>query len=186
MHTFLFSLALLLTTFRSAAQEKAVAIRILQDQAEAVPQNGVARLDKKPFTIEVTLMGVEGVYLYADFSDSIYRLPHEQPIPGFEDLSSMAMAEAEFNKDEELLINPEGWSYWYYDPKLDGHRFDKLVRKEQDRIIATKTIRQFTFFPGGKSLRLEKAKKPLYLFFVSVDEEAGRELERYKLKIDWK
>jgi hypothetical protein len=170
------------------SQEKAISIRLLQHGVEVLPQNGIVLLDKKPFSIEVKLTNVEGVYLYAGFTDSIYRTEHHEPIPGYADLADMAMAEDEFNKDQELLISNEGWSYWFYDHSMNWHRFDKTINiVDSETVIATKTIRQFNLIEAHKLVKTERVAQPLYLFFVAMEPGAeNKELERYKLIIHWK
>jgi hypothetical protein len=179
---------LLCASFIGRSQEKAIAIRLLQHGVEVPPQNGIVLLDKKPFVIEVKLTNVEGVYLYAGFTDSIYRTEHHEAIPGYADLENMAMAEDEFNSEQELLISSEGWSYWFYDRSLNWHRFDKSVNiVDSETVIATKTIRQFNLVESQKMVKTERAGQPLYLFFVAMEPgDEKKELERYKLIIHWK
>ena len=181
-------LLLLCVAFTGWSQEKAISIRMLQHGVEVPPQNGIVLLDKKPFAIEVKLTNVDGVYLYAGFSDSIYRTEHHEPIPGYAELADMAMAEEEFNKDQELLISSEGWSYWFYDRSMDWHRFDKAVTiLDSETVIATKTVRQFNLIEAHKLVKMERAGQPLYLFFVAMEPgDEKKELERYKLIIHWK
>src|SRR5689334_4653136 len=104
MNKLLFPFLLLMACHVSSAQDKAIAIRILQNGQPVTMQNGVLLLEKKPFTIEVSLTNTEGVYVLAGFNDSVYRLNFDQPIPGLNDLGGMVVAEAEFNKDKELTV----------------------------------------------------------------------------------
>jgi hypothetical protein len=188
MLKYITSILLLCAPFISWSQEKAISIRLLQRGVEVPPQNGIVSLDRKPFTIEVKLTNVDGVYLYAGFTDSIYRTAHNEPIPGYAELADMAMAEDEFNKDQELLISSEGWSYWFYDRSMNWHRFDKAVMLvDSETVIATKTIRQFNLIETHKLIKTERAGQPLYLFFVVMEPgDEKKELERYKLIIHWK
>ena len=175
------------------AQDRAVQIQVIQNDKIVIPQNGIVELEKKPFKIEIRLTNLEGVYLYSAFGDSIYRLKIDEPIPNFKDLPAMAMAETEFNTDQELIIKNESWSYWFYDKKMDWHRFDKnSIRQEGENTIGTKTIKQF-FLPEEqieKVLKIENVVTPLYLFFVAVEKDKkgnpAKELERYKLRINWR
>ena len=100
----------------------------------------------------------------------------------------MAMAEDEFNREQELLISSEGWSYWFYDRSMNWHRFDKSVNiVDSETVIATKTIRQFNLIETHKLVKTERAGQPLYLFFVAMEPgDEKKELERYKLIIHWK
>jgi len=164
----------------------------MQDGKEVAPQNGVVELNKKTFAIEVSLTNLEGVFLYAAFADSIYKLGVGDAIPNFENLPFMAMAETDFNAEQELIVSDAGWAYWFYDKKLDWNRFDRnSVRKDGSTITGTKTIKQFYLIQDdAKSTeKVENVSSPLYLFFVSVEENKKgiptKELERYKLRINW-
>jgi hypothetical protein len=172
------------------AQKKEVAISIVQGSTVHTVANQEIYLAKKPFKILVTLKNLEGVYLYADFSDSLYKLEDTTRIPDFELLPPMAMAEATFNEDKELIINKDGWAFWFYDKKLDWHRFDKDVLITNDSIVGTKTVTRFYFTENEIPLRVQKVKQPLYLFFVTVDKVNSegmpeKELMRMKVKINW-
>jgi len=50
-------------------------------------------------------------------------LSENEKIPDFENLPAMAMAEANFNEDQELITSNDGWAFWFYDKKLNWHRF---------------------------------------------------------------
>lgn len=175
------------------SQKKAVSISIEQG-TKAYVLAGMADkpvlLEKEPFKIVVTLKNLEGVYLFADFTDSIYKLNDNEKIPDFENLPSMAMAENTFNEDQELIISKDGWAFWFYDKKEDWHRFDKDIKVAGDSVTGTKTIKQF-YIPEPKSnLAVEQVKEPLYLFFVAIDktDKKGmpkKELIRLKARIDW-
>jgi hypothetical protein len=171
-------------------QEKQVSINIVQDEVVYPVAGQEIYLNKKPFQIQVTLKNLEGVYLYADFTDSIYKLKENEQIPDFDLLPPMAMAETTFNKDRELIINKDGWAFWFYDTKLDWHRFDKEVLVTPDSIVGTKTINQFYFSDGERTVPVRRIKKPLYLFFVAVDKSnkdgaPEKELIRLRIKINW-
>lgn len=186
----LLSVLFFLSPVFSLAQDKAIAIRVLQHDEPVTIQNGVLQLEKKPFQIEVKLTNLEGVYLSAGFNDSIYRIGFQEPVPGFSDLPAMTVAETEMNKDQTLMTTGDGWSYWFYDRSMDWHRFDKEVKLiDGENVLATKTVRQF-FMGNKKSLKVEKVKDPLYLVFLTAEKDKDgnpvKELERIKLKIDWK
>lgn len=172
------------------AQGKKVSVRIIQDSAVYPVAGQEITLRKEPFKIVVTLSGMEGIYLYAGFTDSIYRLQENEKIPGFKDLPAMAMAETSFNKDQELIISDDGWAYWFYDKELDWHRFDKDVLVTADSIKGTKTIKQFYFPEPEHTVAVRDIGQPLYLFFVAIkeedkDENPAEELTRLKMKINW-
>ena len=133
---------------------------------------------------------MEGVYLFAAFNDSIYKLNEQEPVPGFKDITSMSMAEEQFNPDQELIISDNGWVYWFFDPKLDWHRFDKEILVSGKQVIAAKSVKQFYFTSTEKVLPISEVAEPLYLFFISAKKNKANELigelQRYKIKIAWK
>lgn len=175
----------------SRAQKNTYEISIVQDGNVIKPvlANEVS-LTKTPFKIQVKLNKLEGVYLYAAFKDSIYKIGNSDSLPGFQDLPAMSMAENSFNPSQELLISDDGWAYWFYNPKEDWHRFDKDVFVEGDHVTGTKTIKQFYEVASGKILPVAEVKEPLYLFFVSAEEDGShnltKELQRFKIKINWR
>lgn len=148
-------------------------------------------LKKKSFKIQVMLERMDGVYCYASFKDSIYKLSEKDTIPGFIDLPNMAMAEEEFNKEKELLVSNDGWSYWFYDPKLNWHRFNrKIVLLDGGRIVGSKSIKQIYNVSDTKTVKVKDNNEPLYLFFVAISEtttsgKPAKELLRRKVRIEW-
>jgi hypothetical protein len=191
MKTLLLSLLLLpLVGLSQNTLDKIALIRVEQDGTFYTVEGQEITLRKQPFKVLVTLQSVEGVYLYAGFTDSIYKLEAGQKIPDFQHLPAMTMAEATFNEDQELMISTEGWAYWFYDKKSDWHRFDKKLEILKGGVIGTKTIKQFYFPATEKTMKVADVTEPLYLFFVAVDKEnkngePEKELLRAKIKINW-
>lgn len=186
-------LTLLLMPGIALAQKKDISIRLHQDEKSVLLDSYEThvKMNNDKFKIQVYLQGVEGVYLFASFSDSIYRLNENDPIPGFAELPNMSMAEETYNKDKELLISDNGWSYWFYDPKLDWHRFNQKITKiDSGAVVGTKTIKFLYFVADKKSIKLKYITDPLYLFFVATDTSGEnvspkKELLRRKVKIEW-
>lgn len=176
------------------AQQKDVSIRIVQDDEAHQLNDFETRLvlGKEGFKIQVLLSQTEGVYVFASFSDSVYRTGPADLIPGFKDLPNLAMAEEEFNKNKELIISKEGWSYWFYDPELNWHRFNKkLVFLDSGKLVGVKSIKQFYLSDKKEEVKVKENDRTLYLFFVAVAETDNKgipvkEFMRKKLKIEWK
>ncbi|MDZ4795723.1 MAG: hypothetical protein SGI83_15700 [Bacteroidota bacterium] len=173
-------------------QSKNVSIRIQQDESILLDSfETQVVLQKKTFKIQVLLGNTAGIYCYAAFNDSIYRLTETEEIPGFSNLSLMAIAEEHFNKEKELTINPDGWAYWFYDPALNWHRFNKkMVFLDTNIVIGAKSIKQFYFTNNKKEVKTKDISQPLYLFFVAAaevdaDKRPLKELMRRKVKIEW-
>ncbi|MFT3912178.1 MAG: hypothetical protein QM737_22315 [Ferruginibacter sp.] len=173
------------------AQKGNFEISIIQDGNTISPGiMGDIVLNKSPFKILVKLTQLEGVYLFASFKDSIYKTSNNDMIPGFAEITSMVMAENAFNPNQEMIMNDEGWAYWYYDPKDESYRFDKDIFKDGDDVTGTKTIKQFYDYAAGKEIAVKDVKDPLYLFFFSATHDNNhnlkKELKRFKIKINWK
>lgn len=177
-----------------AAQTPHVTIRFVQDDLDFTlgPGKDSLVLQKKSFRIQLMLEGVEGAYVHISFSDSLYQLPPDAAVPRYSRLPSLTMAEEAFNKEKELLVDGEGWSYWFYDPALHWHRFNKkLIFLDNGRLVGTKTVKQLYFVQSGDAKKLKDISKPLYLFFVvpAGKDAAGNpagELQRAKVRIDWR
>lgn len=176
------------------AQKKQVSIRIVQDES-FVLDNYMTEitLKRKSFRIQVLLAGVEGIYTFAGFTDSVCcKLGEKDSIPRFALFPDITMAEPDFNKEKELLVGEKDCSYWYFDPELNSHRFNKkIVKLDSNRYVGVKTVKQVMYVPGKKEIKIKDLETPLYLFFVAVDEvdTAGRpskELMRRKVRINWR
>lgn len=188
------SLYLLLMPAVFMAQQKDVSIRIVQNDEAYQLKDFETRIKlvKEGFKIQVLLFQIESIYVFASFSDSVYKTGPDDSVPGFQDLPNLAMAEEAFNKNKELLISKEGWSYWFYNPELKWHRFNKkLVFLDSTKVVGVKSIKQFYLLDEKEEVKVKDNNRPLYLFFVAVAENDhnGRpvkELMRRKLKIEWK
>jgi hypothetical protein len=180
--------------FLSGAQQKHVELRIVQDNSILLEKYETAVvLQKKPFKIQVLLENVSGIYAFAAFSDSLCcRLSELDTIQDFINLPNRTMAEADYNKEKELLVNDDNsCAYWYYDRDLTWKGFNKKVYAlDANKIVAVKSIKQLYYFPEKKEVKLKDVRQPLYLFFVAINEfdANGRplkELIRKKVRIDW-
>jgi hypothetical protein len=172
------------------AQNENFEIKIIQDSIVYKAEvNNTVWLQKKPFKIQIELMNLEGVYLYASFKDDIYKIKNDKPIPEFKNIPFMSMAEETFNVKQELIINPDGWAFWFYKASDNWHRMDKEVVVSKNSVIISKTIKQFYFPEKEEEVLIEENIKQLYLFFFSAkaneNSELEKELQRFKLKINW-
>jgi len=175
------------------SQSKAVSIRIVQGDSVYIPQSARSSvvLQKKSFRIQVLLQNINGVYAFASMRDSVYNTLDESPVPGFADIPSMIITEEKFNVEKELMVSNEGWCYWFYDPRLSWHGFNKkIIMLDSGRVVGIKTVKELHFMPSGKTTKLKDNNEPLYLFFVAVDQldangKPSRELLRRRIRIDW-
>jgi hypothetical protein len=177
----------------TCAQVKDITIRIVQDETAYLLSNfeNNLRLKKKGFKIQFLLSRVEGVYIFASFNDSLNKITANTPVPGFANLPEMAMAEDEYNKNKDLMVSDEGWSYWFYDPALSWHRFNKkLVELDSGRVVAVRSVKQLFIVDRKEDIKLKEVNHPLYLFFVvpASRDKNGKplvEFMRRKVKIEW-
>jgi len=185
MRLFILSFVISLATFTVNAQAPHAGIKIIQDgKTYLLPGKQEIQLQRKPFAIEVTLQNLDGVYLKADFTDGVYKLKNDEPVPDLSTITFKAMAEEDYNKNKELLISTDDWSYWFYDPKEAYHRFDKNVKVvNAHTYIGTKTIQQF-YTSDEKTIKVQDVQSPLYLFFLTI-EKGPKEVMRQKVKITW-
>lgn len=189
-----FSGLVLFFSLATGAQQPHVSIRFVQDEMDHSlgPGNDSLTLQKKGFRIQLMLEGVEGVYVHISFSDSLHQLPPGAPVPRYDQLPALTMAEENFNKEKELLVDDEGWSYWFYDPGTHWHRFNKkIIFLDKGRVVGTKTVKQLYFVQTGESRKLKEIHRPLYLFFIvpAGKDAAGKpvgELQRARVRIDWR
>src|SRR5690349_8966242 len=78
------------------AQQKTISIRIAQDMSWFLDSSEMHLvLERKPFKINILLENVEGVYCFASFNDSIYKITDTVAIPGFADIPKHLLAEAD-------------------------------------------------------------------------------------------
>src|SRR5688500_9667862 len=168
------TLLLLFLPVCSFSQVKHVAIRISQDHSillEKYETNIV--MENISFKIQVLLENVPGIYAFAAFSDSICcRLSELDTIQDFMNLPMRTMAEPDFNKDKELLVNDDNsCAYWYYDKEINWKGFNKKIHPiDSNKIVAIKSIKQLYYVPGNVEVKLKDVKQPLYLLFVAVQE----------------
>ena len=184
---------LTLVMLTALSQAKFVGIRIVQGDSIYLPQSAQASvvLQKKGFKIQVLLQNIKGVYAFASMRDSVYNTEDASPVPGFGDIPGMIITEEKFNVEKELMVSNEGWCFWFYDPLLSWHGFNKkIIMLDSGRVVGVKSIKELRFMPSGRSVKLKDNNEPLYLFFVAVDQvdangKPSRELLRRRIRIDW-
>lgn len=184
---------MLLVPVTACAQVKDLTIRVVQDETSfsLTSFENTIRLKRKGFKIQFLLSRVEGVYIFASFNDSLNKITATTPVPGFANLPDKVMTEDEYNKNKDLMLSDEGWSYWFYDPELSWHRFNKkLVELDSGRLVAVRSIKQLFLVERKEEIKLKDVKQSLYLFFVvpaTVDGDGKplTEFKRRKLKIEW-
>ena len=190
--SYCFLMLLFLCPLLLQAQHKEMSIRIAQEESVLLDSTEKQLvLQRKPFKIYILLENVDGVYCYASFNDSLYRLSDTDPVPGFAELPGRLIDEEDFNKEKEICVSNDAWGYWFYKAPPAAHRFNrKVVMLDGNRLVVTKSIKQIYFTATKKEVKLKDIAPPLYLFFVAVGESDTngkplKELLRRKVRIDW-
>lgn len=185
-------LCLLFLTTIAFAQDPKVSLKFIQNGTAISPVNGTVDLKKEPFTIEVTLDNIDGVYVCADFTDAVYKLDDKAPLPDLQDIPYKVMAEEVANPKKELIVSHDAWLFWGYDKaQPQKSRFDQNVKVVNDHTITgTKTIQQFFTPSAQKTAKVGEAAQPLYLFFLTTlpfqNRAMVKEVQRQKIKVNWK
>jgi len=175
------------TTTLENDSPKTFAIHFIQNGKQKQLKDNQVRLKKQPFTIQVDVNDLTGVYLLADFAaDDKFRADNE-----FDNLLTIApktMAEENFNKNNELYISAHHYSYWFYNPNMDWHRFNVVAPKENQGFIGTKEVKSFYIRDKKDIISIADAPDDLYLFFFTMQgsfELGYRVLQREYIKVKW-
>lgn len=183
---------LLFLLFACATYSQQAGLKFIQNGATVTPVNGAIELKRQPFSIEVTLdlNDIDGVYLYADFTDAIYKLGDKDPLPDLQDIPYKVIPEVNFAVQHQIVISNDNWAFWYYDKNKNEHRFEKDVKMVNDHTVTgTKIIEQFYYPTSEKVVKVTDVTQPLYLFFLVTNPFNKRglvkEYSRQKVKINW-
>ncbi len=177
----------------SFSQVKSVGIRVLQEDSVYSPESGknTIWLKRKGFKIQVLLQNIDGVYVVASLTDTLYMMPDENGIPHFDALRTLLLEEEKFNKEKELMLCDDCWCFWSYDAEEGAKGFNKkIIQLDSGRVVGIKSVKQLYFTQSKKTIKLKDMRQPLYLFFVAVDEldasgKPVKELLRRRVKIEW-
>ena len=186
----LFLFALIASTAFSQAK---VSFKILQNGAAVTPVNGEYELKKAPFSVEFTfdVNNVDGVFVYADFTDAVYKTGDKAPLPDLQDIPYKIVKEDNFNTNKQIAINSDSWSFWFYNKEKNEYRFDRDIKTvDANTVTATRTVEQVFFPVKEKTLKMAEVTEPLYLFFLVTNpyNQRGvvRELNRLRMKLNFK
>lgn len=192
----LLSLALigtLLQTSSTRLQSQKFAVEIWQEGKPIEIIDHVVTLDRSEFVIKIDLIDHEGVFMNSCFESTYFDLGADGEIEGYDYLSSRTRAEHNFNENKELSIHDQSFSYLFYDPKMDWHRFDKDLSVEGKTVKGTKTVRQVHVEKRRESqtIALADLQEDIYLFFLATGKwkygkKPPKEYGRQWLRITWK
>lgn len=148
-----------------------LSIRQGKQTIEITEGEQVISLQPQDFSFLVELRDVEGVYLSASFNDYYYRLGEHEQIKDWKYIKAKVMVEKSFNEEKELLVDDESLSYWFYDPKLDWHRFDKRVKSKHGVVKASKKVDRLYDVDAKANVELTDCSDTLFLFFFHIEED---------------
>jgi hypothetical protein len=188
MKAFLVLLCVLFGSRFSFAQD--YNIHFFQDGKEIPILNEKVQLTKKPFQIQVELLKIDGVFGASSFSDSLFQIPLNQPLPESNLIQWKIAVEPENNADKDMIVSKESYFYWFYNPKVDTwHRFDPNPIVEKGRVIGTKTIERIFVSENlnseTKSILISEVKQPLYLIFFLMDKKNEQVVHRTRIEVNW-
>jgi hypothetical protein len=195
MSRFFFILLLILPEFVlgqiTRVESPKFTVEILQDGNPMVIEDTTVTLQKKPFVIRITLKNQEGIFMNSSFQRDYFDLEENDSIPDYPFIGFKAMAEPNFNEEKALIVDSELFSYLFYDPDMDWHRFDKDVIIRGKSITATKTVDRISLEEEeDPKIEIIDLDKDIYFFFLARDEESQGEvfgeLGRARLHIKWK
>ena len=180
---------ILFTSF-SGPESKKYQVEIVQDGQLIPIVDNIALLEKKEFQIKITLYNHEGVFMSSSFNRDYFDLRDDQEIKDYRWLNLKSIAEEEYNKDKELVVDDELVSFLFYDKKMDWHRFDENIVIDRNIVIATKTINKVLVHSSNQEITINQIDNNIYLFFVATEEWNGdvapKELGRKKIELRWK
>lgn len=186
----LFFFALVASTAFSQAK---VGLKIVQNGAPVNAVNGEYELKKAPFSVEFTfdVNAYDGVFVYADFTDAIYKIGDKASLPDLQDIPYKIVKEDNFNPNKQLAINSDNWAFWFYNKATNEYRFDRDIKTvDANTVTATRTIEQVYFPVKEKTVKVAEITEPLYLFYLVTNpyNQRGvvRELYRQRMKLNFK
>lgn len=167
-----------LISLRSFAQETVANVSITQNGKAVSSGAGVFKLARAPFQFNVQLAGVQGIYVSADLSNSIYNIPFGQPLPNY---AGSVLAESANNAKRQLNVSGSTWSYW----SNAAQSFDAPVKPNAYGIYSyTKTVTQL-YNPATKTAISLAQAAPVYLYLVAKKPDGNGEYVRLRFKIEW-
>lgn len=161
-------------------QKSSVSIVVVQDdkRIEIKEEDSLIFLKPSEFHFEIELVKCEGVFVQASRTSEYYDTPADSLLRDWTIIPDKVMAEDDFNVDKDLIVDPEGFSYWFYDPKKDWHRFDKNVIIKKNLIKANYTVEKL-FDPALHSaVQLSDYIDTLYLLFFIAEEDDSHQLTK--------
>lgn len=168
--TIFMTLSFVVNKLKQPTENPSARVWIVQGNKRILVANQDITLSKKPFRFEVEITGAEGIYLHAAQTDTAWQRARLGQMPYQLPFSPNVMAEESFNAKRTLLIDDLSLSYWFFDPELAWHRFDKGAKIEAGIIKARKSVRRLwlnSHNPDHEStVKIADFSGDLYLVFM--------------------
>lgn len=174
----IFSVGFLFLCTLVFAQNPSVSITLVQDEQRITINefDTLVILKPTPFHFEVELSNCKGVYLQASRTSEYYDTPKDSLLKDWNYIPDKVMAEDDFNVDKDMLVDNDGFSYWFYDPKKDWHRFDKELKVKKNLVKATYTVNNIYDTAKHDQVELSDYLDTLYLLFFIAEENDSHQL----------
>ncbi|MEN9998286.1 MAG: hypothetical protein RI922_1276 [Bacteroidota bacterium] len=160
------------------AQNPYVSITLVQDEQRITINefDTLVILKPTPFRFEIELSNCEGVFIQASRTSEYYDTPKDSLLKDWIYIPDKVMAEDDFNVDKDMLVDNDGFSYWFYDPKKDWHRFDNDIKVKKNVVKATYTVSKIYDTALHEQVELSDYLDTLYLLFFIAKENESHQL----------
>ena len=164
-------------------------ISVEQDNVIKEINNHIVELEKKPFTIIVSFIGFDSIFVNASFTHESYIAAlNGEPVDTIKGLQSPAMNEELFNKEALIYISEKSPNYWYYTNDND-HRFSEVIKKSEIYLCRRNVA---SVYVTDKNKKIDIADIPaneIYLVFMKAewnkDYSKKIEIKREYLKLNF-
>lgn len=184
-------------------------IKISQNGKVIKEKNGVIKLKKEPFIINVELIKTNHVYVSSSWGKYYYDYPTEKNIFECNDKNFLKDCrfvaiktgnEDKFNVNKDIYVGDGDYqNVWFYEEDMKWHRFDKDVKVENGVTYANMTVENIydmdkrderKYAESEYNYPIEKIDADIYFVFATEHYEKGmqhpKELQRKKIVLKFK
>lgn len=145
-------------------------VSIEQDGLIKEAEKGEVVLERKPFTIKVTFVENDRVFVNASYSSLSHDTSLQgRPIAEIMGFNDAAIPEEPYNKNEELFISAKAPNYWFYTSDSE-HRFSSVTKSGKLLICERKIVRIHDLDSNEVIDDFSKLKADaVYLVFMQIE-----------------
>jgi hypothetical protein len=138
---------------QSNTSEKIFDLKVIQNGVELPIVDHKVQIKKSSFQFKFIFSKPGGVGLIASARDRIYKKVSEgTPITRLDCFENdRGAAEGLHNDGHSMIVQEEGFNYWYYDSDSDN-RFD-IITKMPGRLECTRTTDSLAIFPKSSGMK---------------------------------